>query len=353
MADAMSIRAEADRLLAAFRAGGATQVEVDVLQPADVLLDLYGEDVRARAFVTQDPVRGECMLRPDFTAPIALRHLSSSAAAARYTYSGKVFRQQESGSRRPPEFVQVGLEVFGEAGAKADADVFSTIATLLTDYTLRPVTGDIGLLAAAVDGLTTTRRRKEALRRHLWRPKRFRALLDRFSTPARRARPDAAEIERSPEIGLRSSDEVRARLDALAEDAAAPPIAPAEIEALGRLTAIRETMPNALAQLRGLVVDLPAIEPAVDRLAERMAALEAATGPVDALEFEVTYGRTTLEYYDGFVFGFLRADRPDLPPVASGGRYDALTVALGGAGAPTALGGVIRPALLLEAQGWR
>ncbi|MEO1196647.1 MAG: ATP phosphoribosyltransferase regulatory subunit [Pseudomonadota bacterium] len=351
MADAASIRAEADRLQATFRADGATPVEVDVLQPADALLDLYGEDVRARAFVTQDPVRGECMLRPDFTAPIALRHLASGGAAARYTYAGKVFRQQESGSRRPAEFVQVGLEVFGEPGPQADAEIFARFSDLLTGYTLRPMTGDIGLLAAAIDGLNTTPRRKAALRRHLWRPKRFRALLDRFSSSARRDRPDAALIGRSPEIGLRSAEDVRARLDALAEDAAAAPIATSEIEALGTLMSIRETMPNALAHLRQLTMDLPAIEPAVDRLAARMAALEATFGSVDALEFEVTYGRTTLEYYDGFVFGFLRADRPDLPPVASGGRYDALTRALGGTAAPAALGGVIRPALLLEAQG--
>ncbi|MEO1239757.1 MAG: ATP phosphoribosyltransferase regulatory subunit [Pseudomonadota bacterium] len=351
MVDATSIRAEADRLQATFRAGGATPVEVDVLQPADVLLDLYGEDVRARAFVTQDPVRGECMLRPDFTAPIALRHLASGGAAARYTYAGKVFRQQESGSRRPAEFIQVGLEVFGEPGAEAEAELFAHFSELLTGYTLRAMTGDIGLLAAAVDGLNTTDRRKAALRRHLWRPKRFRALLDRFSAPTRPARPDAALIGRSPEIGLRTADDVRARLAALAEDAAAPPIPAAELDALTALMKVRETMPNAVSQLREISVDLPAIEPAIDRLAARMVALEAALGSIDALEFEVTYGRTTLEYYDGFVFGFLRADRPDLPPVASGGRYDALTRALGGSAAPAALGGVIRPALLLEAQG--
>ena len=36
-----------------------------------------------------------------------------------------------------------------------------------------------------------------------------------------------------------------------------------------------------------------------------------------------------MEYYDGFVFGFTEA-RPDLPPVATGGRYDALTRCWGG-----------------------
>jgi ATP phosphoribosyltransferase regulatory subunit len=139
---------------------------------------------------------------------------------------------------------------------------------------------------------------------------------------------------------------VLARLAALAEDAAAPPIADGQIGALEALLNVRETAPNALAQLRNISVDLPAITPALDRLADRLDRLAAAGFDVDPLAFEVTFGRTTLEYYDGFVFGFLHPGRPDLPPVASGGRYDALTRALGGPEAPPAIGGVIRPALL-------
>lgn len=340
MTDKAAIRAEADRLLASFRAAGADPVEVDILQPADVLLDLYGEDIRGRAFVTQDPVRGECMLRPDFTAPIALQHMAAGAGPSRYAYAGEVFRQQESGSRRPAEFIQVGYEVIGEGGPSAEAEVFALFKEAAGPG-LRAVTGDIGLLAAAVDGLSTTDRRKAALRRHLWRPARFKSLLERFSTT--RPAPHAPDFSaRGPEIGLRSRAEVEARLQVLAKDAEAAPIDPAEIAALEALMSVRETAPNALAQMRSLAVDLPAITPALDRLAARLEAI----GDVDALEFEVTYGRTAMEYYDGFVFGFLRPDRPDLPPVASGGRYDALTRALGDG--PPAVGGVIRPALLLE-----
>jgi ATP phosphoribosyltransferase regulatory subunit len=55
-----------------------------------------------------------------------------------------------------------------------------------------------------------------------------------------------------------------------------------------------------------------------------------------------------MEYYDGFVFGFFAPARPDLPPVASGGRYDALTRVLGQGRSIPAVGGVIRPALTLE-----
>ena len=93
---------------------------------------------------------------------------------------------------------------------------------------------------------------------------------------------------------------------------------------------------------------MPAIGDAVTRLDARLTALDARGVDIAALEFEGSYGRTSLEYYDGFVFGFYAIDRPDLPPVATGGRYDALTAQLGQGRAVPAVGGVIRPDLALE-----
>ena len=62
-----AVRAEAARLMEVFEGAGAVPVDAAILQPAEVLLDLYGEDIRARAYVTSDALRGEQMLRPDFT----------------------------------------------------------------------------------------------------------------------------------------------------------------------------------------------------------------------------------------------------------------------------------------------
>ena len=59
---------------------GAMRVEPAALQPADVLLDLYGEDIRARAFVTRDE-GAEMMLRPDFTVPIVRLHMDARRGA--------------------------------------------------------------------------------------------------------------------------------------------------------------------------------------------------------------------------------------------------------------------------------
>lgn len=359
MSDKPAIRAEAARLRAFFEAAGALPVEADMLLPAETLLDLYGEDIRARAYVTHDPDRGEMMLRPDFTVPVVQMHMANGADPARYTYMGEVFRTQRAGSGRPSEYLQVGYELFQrDDPVSADAEVFALFSEVLSPAGLRAVTGDIGILLAAIDSLTTTDARKAALRRHVWRPRRFRALIDRYTgrapvPPARAAligalaSRDAAALiaEGGPEIGLRTAEEVVARLAALAEDAAAPPIPAAEAEVLGVILSLKAALPDACEQLRDASVDLPGLAPAVETFAARIEALEEAGIDVAGLPFEASFGRMTMEYYDGFVFGFLVEGRADLPPVASGGRYDALTRILGGGRAIPAVGGVVRPEL--------
>lgn len=359
-----AIREQAETLFAAFRATGAVPVEADILLPAETLLDLYGEDIRARAYVTADPLRGEMMLRPDFTVPVVQAHMSHGAEPARYCYLGEVFRKQDHLGPRASEYLQVGYELFDRtAPEQADAEVFALFARLLADLQLRPATGDIGILMAAVRGLSTSDRRKAALLRHIWRPRRFRALLDRFAgrapVPAARARllerlasdtPDALIAAAGTFTGLRGMDEIAARAAALIEDAATAPIAAPEAALLYDLLSLQAPARAALAHLRGITPMLPAIAPAVDRFAARLDALDARGIDTVALPFEASHGRTSLEYYDGFVFSFHAAD-PALPPVASGGRYDALTAVLGQGRSIPAVGGVIRPGLVAQLKG--
>ncbi|WP_197917266.1 ATP phosphoribosyltransferase regulatory subunit [Thiosulfatihalobacter marinus] len=352
------IRARASALRDVFANAGALPVETDILQPAEVLLDLYGEDIRARAYVTSDALRGEQMLRPDFTVPVVQMHMKGGAEPARYTYAGEVFRRQEDDPARANEYMQVGFELFArDNAAAADAEVFATIQAALGDVHLRAATGDIGILTAAVRGLDTTERRKRALLRHVWRPRRFRALLDRFAgrspmPPSRAALlADADPLAHGfPDIGMRGQAEVAARIEALREDAGAPPISAREVDLIDALLNVRETLPFALEHIRDLAVDMPAITEATFRLQERIAALQARGIDVARLEFEASYGRTSMEYYDGFVFGFYVPGRPDLPPLASGGRYDALTRVLGQGREIPAVGGVIRPGLLVQVE---
>ena len=359
MTDRAAIRAEAARLRSMFEAEGAQPVETAVLQPAEVLLDLYGEDIRARAYITSDALRGEQMLRPDFTVPVVQMHMEHGAEPACYTYSGEVFRRQEDDPDRANEYMQVGFELFDRAAPQAaDARVFSLLYNTLNPLGLRAATGDIGILMAAVDGLRTTARRKNALRRHIWRPRRFRALMDRFSGRVPMPESRAALLAMAdplagvaPMIGMRREAEILSRIKALQEDAASDPISENEVALIDAILSVRETSDNALEHLRDIAVDMSAIGPAVDRLAERLEALEKRGIDVTKLDFEASYGRTSMEYYDGFVFGFYAETRPDLPPVATGGRYDALTRQLGRGREIPAVGGVVRPGLVVELGG--
>ena len=58
-----------------------------------------------------------------------------------------------------------------------------------------------------------------------------------------------------------------------------------------------------------------------------------------------------MEYYDGFVFGFYSETHTELAPVATGGRYDALTERMGQGKKIPAVGAVLRPDLTLLIRG--
>ncbi len=361
MSERSQTLARATRLRMNFEAAGAQVVDPPLLQPAGTLLDLYGEDIRARAYVTFDPVEGEQMLRPDFTVPVVEMHMNEGAEPARYTYNGTVWRKQEAGSARPSETLQVGFEIFDRENPEAsDAEVFALFSDILGGFDLRAATGDLGILIAAISGLKTIDRRKAALLRHIWRPARFRQLLERFQGLAEvpKSRTDLLEATADTDVaklcqaagthvGMRGLDEIAFRVKALRDDAASAPISSEEAAFLSAILALRQKSDQALLSLSDWAKDFSGIAPAVERFERRLNALSAHGIDTSALDFEGSYGRTTLEYYDGFVFGFYAENRPDLPVVASGGRYDALTRQLGQGGEIPAVGGVIRPDLML------
>jgi len=342
----------AARLLVVFESAGAVRVEPGYLQPADVLLDLYGENIRARAYRTDDPVHGEQMLRPDFTVPVVQMHMAERREPARYTYAGPVWRRQEYGSDRAREYWQVGVEVFGGTDpAAADAEVFGLITEALDGAAYTTLTGDLGFLMAGIDALRTTEARKTALRRHVWRPGRFARLIERFAGNApfacdTRDLPEdalAAIAQQGPAIGLRRSDEIAQRIAALHEERATEPLAAEEVAMLTTLGAVSGGSVACLAGMRVLAREFPALNAPADKMAARLARLAAAEVDVDALPFAASFGRSSMEYYDGFVFEMTSETGAQL---ATGGRYDALTRVLGQGAATSAVGAVIRPAAL-------
>src|SRR5581483_6175771 len=115
----------AQQLLSSYMRAGYTPIDPPVLQPAEPFLDLSGEDIRKRMFLTTDPHGRELCLRPDLTIPVSRDYLASPAAGrpAGYCYLGAVFRHR---SEEPAEFLQAGIESFGRTDiAAADAEMLA------------------------------------------------------------------------------------------------------------------------------------------------------------------------------------------------------------------------------------
>lgn len=352
----LALTNEVFRLLTLFTDTGAEIVDPAALLPADTLIDLYGEDLRGRAYTTVDPIEGERMLRPDFTVPVVQMHLAQGQKSGKYAYAGSVWRKQQVGSQRPTEYTQVGIEAFGGINASvAEAEVFALISNALSGLPVSPVTGDTSLIFAAIDALDTSERRKAALRRHVWRPARFLRLLKRYSEPKMQSTERAEfmallknnDVRNLVEnvgkpIGLRSISDIITRMEILEDEVNLPRIATDEVKTITDILDLKCSMVDAAEAVAKIAPKLPN---AVQRIDERATELSKTGIDLQTLRFDAAYGCSSFEYYDGFVFGFDAPAELNLPQIAQGGRYDALTGALGQE--VPAVGGIVRPEALL------
>src|SRR5204862_1195259 len=145
--------ARAEALVAHYERAGYTRVAPALLQPAEPFLDLSGEDIRRRIFLTNDPDGRELCLRPDLTIPVSRDYLASPQAGrpAGFCYLGPVFRHRGDA---PAEFIQAGIESFGRRDtAAADAETLSLGLEATAHYGLDAPDirlGDVGLFTALV-----------------------------------------------------------------------------------------------------------------------------------------------------------------------------------------------------------
>src|SRR5260370_18830813 len=97
----------AEALLASFERAGYARVQPAILQPAEPFLDLSGEDIRKRMYLTTDPQGHELCLRPDLTIPVSRDYLASPTAGKpqAFCYLGPAFRHRDDG---PSAFLHAG-----------------------------------------------------------------------------------------------------------------------------------------------------------------------------------------------------------------------------------------------------
>lgn len=343
-------------LVARLVRAGFHRAEVAVLQPADPFLELSGEDIRRRLFLTTDEDGAELCLRPEFTIPAALAYLKSGVVGRRVdqVFFGPVFRHRpgESG-----EFSQIGLESIGRTDREAaDADIlaetYGAVSEAVGAERLAITIGDLGLFASLLNALAldaaTSRRLALALGEG-----RLAALIDPARLAERKAEPrglarysgvldalkgadpseakafvkDLLSMAGITATGGRSAEDIAGRfLERAREDAQTLGAEQADI--LRRFIAIEGNPDDVAMRLRALSQEANlGLDAALDRFESRTGFLDARGLPLDQIKASAGFSRS-MDYYSGFVFDIRLAARPDRP-LAAGGRYDRLFERLG------------------------
>src|SRR5580658_8813780 len=344
--------ARAQALLASYMRAGYARTEPPVLQPAEPFLDLSGEDIRRRMFLTSDPDGRELCLRPDLTIPVSRDYLSSPSAGkpAGFCYLGAVFRHRENAAA---EFIQAGIESFGRQDkAAADAEMVALGLEATTHYDVQAPEirmGDVGLFAAFVAALDLAPAWKRRLIKDFNRKSSLTHDLEQMTLTAANGSKDyqgvlAALAGSDPKaahalvtdllsiagiatVGGRSVAEIA---DRFLEQSAltAPTRLPRETRALiERFLSLAGDPDEAAGELRALASDAKISFGAELDLFETRTGFLAARGvDVRAIKFATAFGRG-FDYYTGFVFELHSAAAKN--PLVAGGRYDALLTRLG------------------------
>ncbi|QPC94623.1 ATP phosphoribosyltransferase regulatory subunit [Mesorhizobium sp. INR15] len=333
-----------------FAARDTHAVEVAVLQPADPFLDMAGEDLRRRIFLTESETGQTLCLRPEFTIPVCLDHISSQAGTPRrYSYLGEVFRQRREGGN---EFFQAGIEDLGdrdtaEADARSLADAHALLSLALPALPLTVTLGDQTIFEAVLAALGLPRGWRMRLARAFGSTAMLEAALADLANPPRNGQlsgavaalvldGDLEALSAHIAIGMEEAG-LSASAGRAPADIARRLIEKAELRsvrlsneafsALKSFLAIDVSLDGATAALEAFATGAGlSLGAALEKFAARAKAIVAHGLPAEKIRYDAAFGRP-LDYYTGLVFEIAsgNGDRP----LAGGGRYDRLLTLLG------------------------
>ena len=280
------------------------------LEPLDLYTQKSGEEIIEQLYAFNDKGGRSVALRPEMTPTLA-RMVSARAAQLkkpiRWFSIPQLFRYERQQRGRLREHFQLNMDIIGEAGASADAEVIAAAVDIVAELGFGP--GDVRVrlsdrrvLGAALAG-------------------------DRGVTPEEMPGVLAAldKFERSPEATLKALEAV-----------------------LGSPERARAV--QGFAESSGDAVALLAT-PAAAGLNECVAGLRAmGLGDYVDVDFRIVRG---LAYYTGIVFELFDAKR-SLRAICGGGRYDDLLKQLGGVDLPCVgfgMGDVVLGELISERDG--
>jgi ATP phosphoribosyltransferase regulatory subunit len=345
--------ADGEALVASYERAGYARVAPAMLQPAEPFLDLSGEDIRKRMYLTVDPAGHELCLRPDLTIPVSRDYLASPLAGkpAGFCYLGPVFRHRADG---PSEFLQAGIESFGRTDTAAtDAEMLALGLEATSHYGVTAPDirmGDVGLFTALVAALELAPAWKRRLVKDFNRKTSLAHDLERLSLAASTGRPEyqgvlAALANSDPQgahalvtdllsiagisaVGGRSVGEIADRFLEQAALGAATSLPRETRQVIEKFLRVSGDPDQVVEELRVLAGEASlALNPALDLLESRTGFLAARGVDVARINFSTAFGRG-VDYYTGCVFELHDAAR-DNGPLVAGGRYDGLLTRLG------------------------
>ena len=316
-------RSAGERALDHFLAAGFERTEPPILHPAAIFLDMSGEEVRRRLFLTAGAAGEELCLRPEYTIPVCRAYLNSdrAGAIAEYSYLGPVFRARAG---QGGEQTQTGLESFGRKDAEAaDAEVFALsleAATAAGGGVLAARVGDAGLFDGVLELLEIPDVWRRRLRRGVARGRGLDAIFSRPSQGALGQAGVLAALESADHagakalvedllaiagietVGGRSAGEIADRFLEQASLRSGEPIAAEKRAVLEAFLAISGDPDQAAIELRRLAqsarLDLAA---ALDAFEMRNGFIAARGARIENIRFSAAFVRD-FDYYTGFVF---------------------------------------------------
>lgn len=264
-------------LLDLFRGRGYQLVIPPLMEYVESLLTGVGADLDLKTFKLVDQLSGRLMgVRADITPQVARidAHLLAANAVNRLCYAGSVLHTQADGFHRSREPIQIGAELYGEAGIAADLEILRLMLDGLSACSVSAVQLDIGHVGV------------------------YRALAQEAGL--------AGEVEHELFNALQAKD-------ASAVAVLTAGLAPALRDAFAALPQLYGDR-GVLAEARARLPQLSAVADALDTLAAIDAGLAGVETAYDLAELR-GYG-----YHSGVVFAVYTAGRSQA--IAQGGRYD-------------------------------
>jgi ATP phosphoribosyltransferase regulatory subunit len=153
--EAEEVKKIKDKLLSCFSSWGYFQVETPAFEFYEILASQTGELIQKEMFKLFDSDGELLALKPEMTTPLArmaCQKYSKSPLPLRFSYISDVFRQEPPKRGQLRQFIQAGVELIGETGNLADAEVLCLSIEVLLKLGLKNFTVSVGQMDI-IDGI--------------------------------------------------------------------------------------------------------------------------------------------------------------------------------------------------------